>query len=246
MASRIKCSNWAPGKKCDALVRGGEIALCVWSDCQMVQWKKEKFCYFCNTDVRHCWKISKVVLHAPSSLPTIWPIEKGTHMKKVEAKKLVVGGFDFGFPLTQIQAVIDATTPLTSDPNVEERQRLPYRPGVSKLAYTQVTYALTRRMHVEDTVVKKIGIEEVFKLKVWNSADSDPELIDVVVRKNPSCSCKEFQERVSLKKRYLACSHLYYVFLITLGQDVHVSMHIHQSKIAPNIVHDMLTQAKRT
>ena len=53
----------------------------------------------------------------------------------------------------------------------------------------------------------------------------------------------EFQERMKSKKAYLACEHIYYVFLMILRQDVNNSMHIHQAKIFENALEDMLTKA---
>ena len=41
--SRVKCNYWALGKKYDALACVGEVAPSFWSDCQLSQWKKEKF-----------------------------------------------------------------------------------------------------------------------------------------------------------------------------------------------------------
>ncbi|KAI5077835.1 hypothetical protein GOP47_0007659 [Adiantum capillus-veneris] len=134
---------------------------------------------------------------------------------------------------------------MLTTPHEEVRDRLPYRPGISKLAYAEITKALLMSMEVHESVVHKQGVEEKFRLKVWNTDKMNVEFVDVLIQKHPTCSCKEFQDRLIAGKRYLACPQIYYVFLMVLGQDVNNSMHIHQDKIAANIVHDMLTQAKR-
>lgn len=163
-----------------------------------------------------------------------------------KAKKLLAVGFNIGVSLAEIQSALEMSNVATlTTPHGEVRDRLPYRPGISKLAYAKITKALLMSMEVHESIFHKQGIEEKFRLEVWNTDKTDVEFVDVLIQKHPSCSCKEFQDRVIARKRYLAYPHIYYVFLMVLGQDVNNSMHIHQAKITAKIVHDMLAQAKR-
>ena len=45
---------------------------------------------------------------------------------------------------------------------------------------------------------------------------------------------------------YIACKHIYFVFLMVLGQDVNNNMHIHQAKFPNYILKELLTQSKRS
>ena len=49
--NRVACNHWTGGKKCSRKLRGGEVAPCFWSDCQLSSWRKEKDFYFCNNNV---------------------------------------------------------------------------------------------------------------------------------------------------------------------------------------------------
>ena len=72
------------------------------------------------------------------------------------------------------------------------------------------------------------GVKETFCINPLTSGIQDTPLIEVTIQKNPMCSCVEFRGRVAKKRPYLACKHIYFVFLIILGQDVNNNMHIHQ------------------
>lgn len=240
--SKVQCNHWAGGKKCNVVQRGGEVAPCFWSDCQLSSWRKEKYCYFCNTDVRHTWKITKIILHPPTSIPDVWPIGKGTHMKVKEARDLIKAGFEIGIPL---QNILQRDSEEDKQKNIQEdKQKYPYRRGISKAAYAQINAALDMNVEIVGGHVQKEGNKEVFNLRESSSKEALP--IEVTIQNHPLCSCAEFNDRLAKRRPYLACKHIYFVFLMVLGQDVNNSMHIHQSKIPNYILKEMLTKSSRS
>lgn len=241
--NRVECNHWASGKKCSSKLRGGDVSPCFWSDCQLSSWKKEKYCYFCNTDVRHTWKITKTILHPPEDVPCVWPIARGTKLQVKEACKLIRAGYDIGIPLEFFLEKELAKD--TSETNKEVKQ-FPYRRGISKAAFGQITAALDMHAEVVGSHIHIEGVKETFSINPLTNGSQETPLIEVTVQKNPMCSCVEFRDRVAKKRPYLACKHIYFVFLMILGQDVNNNMHIHQVCIPERIVKDMLTKSIRS
>ena len=90
------------------------------------------------------------------------------------------------------------------------------------------------------------GVKETFSINPLTNGSQDTPLIEVTIQKNPTCSCVEFRDRVAKKRPYLACKHIYFVFLMILGQDVNNNMRVHQVSIFERIVKDMLTKSIRS
>ena len=68
---------------------------------------------------------------------------------------------------------------------------------------------------------------EVFKIETENSILRG-EIYNVDIAKKPACSCRDFMDRVTEGKPFLACKHMYYVYLRVFGMDANVNMYIHQ------------------
>ena len=53
------------------------------------------------------------------------------------------------------------------------------------------------------------------------------EIYNVDIAKKPACSCHDFMDQVTKGKPFLACKHIYYVYLRVFGMDANVNMYIH-------------------
>ena len=61
------------------------------------------------------------------------------------------------------------------------------------------------------------------------------------IMENPWCTCPDFMGRVTRGKSYLACKHIYFVYLRVLGLNKIEDMEIHQPTLSHADVTKMLT-----
>lgn len=68
---------------------------------------------------------------------------------------------------------------------------------------------------------------EVIKIETENSILRG-EIYNVDIAKKLACSCHDFMDRVTEGKPFLACKHMYYVYICGFGMDANVNMYINQ------------------
>lgn len=82
---------------------------------------------------------------------------------------------------------------------------------------------------------------EIFVIKTDSSADSNIQY-EVHIATNPLCTCLDFQKQHLEGKSYLACKHLYFVFLRVMGLDQNNNMFVHQPILRDVEVFQVLTR----
>ena len=92
-------------------------------------------------------------------------------------------------------------------------------------------------IHIYNVMVESEHVE--FTLSTIGKKDND-KTYKVVVSKFPSCTCEDFQMQARGGKRYMACKHLYFVFIKYLELDVHQQNIIHQAALIKRELHPAL------
>ena len=218
---RRKCFGMKDRSKCALYIESkspGEVAPCFWSareynGKQIYQWM-----WFCNSDVQHTWNVDKQIKIVPQ-LPRIWPVCAGTNILPDEVKALQEAGFNLSKEsgTTSIHASgldVDNITPPSS------KRAKKWRHGISKEAEKKIALALELNAEVIDEACIKPNEYVIFHIHTET-------YYSVHIKSEPFCTCPDFQKREEKKKPFLACKHMYYVYLHVLGlhQNQHMSMH---------------------
>lgn len=120
-------------------------------------------------------------------------------------------------------------TPITANPSNDHR-RYKYRPGISKKALERIERSLALNARVVNTHVVKTLNHEIFHIVSFGDNGQSEYVVEI--RKNPACSCPDFQSRAVEEKSYLACKHIYFIFLTVLGLDQNCNMFVHQPQLS--------------
>ena len=80
---------------------------------------------------------------------------------------------------------------------------------------------------MKDHIVLEPHKHEVFKIETENSILRG-EIYNVDIVKKPTCSCRDFMDQVIEGKPFLACKHMYYMYLYVFGLNANVNIYIHQ------------------
>ena len=78
--------------------------------------------------------------------------------------------------------------------------------------------------------VMKANQHEHFQIQTATSQFKDM-VYDVHISKKPYCTCPDFVQRMAQGESYIACKHIYYVFIRVFGMDVNHNMCIHQANL---------------
>ena len=105
--------------------------------------------------------------------------------------------------------------------------RVRYRSTISTDVARKMVLALALKARVVEESCKEDGCKESFKVET-HGANDHVGLYTVCICKEPKCSCPDFTERLAKRQPYLACKHLYFVFLRVLGLSQNENMFIHQ------------------
>lgn len=229
-----KCFGVVKGKKCKNIIQNrstGLVAPCFWSswDFPGSTRPKAQWFWFC-VNVEHTRHVDRHVKEIPD-LPSVWPVQIGTNITAEEGAFIQQCGFQLKSKKTRTIATPSVDTPMS-----QKRSRK-WRHGISKEA--------EKRLASADSMIASIVREEdiisgshvIFHVRTEN-------LYLVHVKAEPSCSCPDFQKRESGKKPYLACKHIYFVFVKVLGLDRNHHMMIHQPTLSPVDVNFVLSQPR--
>ena len=106
-----------------------------------------------------------------------------------------------------------------------------YRPGVSEAASKRIDSAISMEARIRGNEVLKEGKHEKFLVSTTSSKVCN-EVYEVHIAMAPMCSCRDFAERAAQGRPYLACKHIYYIFLRYFGLDINHNMFIHQARLS--------------
>lgn len=257
-SSRVKCLGWLSRQgKCGNGISNcskGVPAPSFWSTRTHPNGKTQQMMWFCNTDVTHTWQPEKSIYPIPNKIPSIWPVALGTNLTQIEADMLVRGGFQIEtMPLQagatkshnftgHIPGGVESSepTPCTEPPATQkEGRRHKYRPGVSNAACVRIERAISMVARV--TAVKA---RERHKLEIFQVETEGGQSYDVQIASHPACTCPDFQKRVMGVKPYLACKHIYFIFLRVMGLDQNTNMFIHQPMLSERDLFQALSRER--
>ena len=106
-----------------------------------------------------------------------------------------------------------------------------YRPGVLEAATKRIDSAISMEASIRGFKVLKQGKHEKFLVSTSSSQVCD-EVYEVHIAMAPMCTCRDFAKRATEGRPYLACKHIYYIFLRYFGLDVNHNMFIHQARLS--------------
>ena len=84
---------------------------------------------------------------------------------------------------------------------------------------------------------------EIFKVESRGD-NGHMGIYDVHIKDEPPCTCPDFADREVKKRPYLACKHLYFVFLQVLGLSQNENMFIHQPILSNRDLYNALSRQK--
>lgn len=232
--SKRKCMGCIDCKKCPLSIESrspGEVAPCFWSFREYNGKQIPQWMWFCNTDVKHSWNVCNQVPIVPQ-LPSIWPIGMGTNLMDHEAAFLIEAGFDLG--INVMDAEINT---IDSNPPSSKRSKK-WRHGISKEAEKRISKA--KQLQANFLAETNVTEGQYIKFSITTG-----QQYEVHVKKEPWCSCADFQIRESKNKSFLACKHLYFVYLQILGLDEHQHMCIHQPILQERDLRLILNQERK-
>lgn len=145
-------------------------------------------------------------------MPEIWPVEIRTNLDSNEIKKLEYGGYK----LAKKRALAIGS--------------MRYRTGVSEAVAKRIESVISMEAIIKGFEVIKQGHHEKFILLTTFFQVCD-EVYEIHITMSPMCTYKDFEERAAQGRSYIACKHIYYIFLRYFGLDVNHNMFIHQSRL---------------
>lgn len=94
---------------------------------------------------------------------------------------------------------------------------------------------------VLEEVVREESVHEIFKIESLGNNNQRHEY-KVEVKTQPSCP--DFADRDQKKKPYLACKHLYFVYLRVLGLSQNENMFVHQPLLSQQDLYNALNRTR--
>lgn len=253
--SRIKCLGWVTGVgKCNRFIEGsakGAPAPSFFSERSHPRGKTQQMMWFCNTDITHTWNVDKNISPIPGKAPTCWPVSQGTNLMQVEVDNLVRAGFNIETKPVNKEGsqchianedIVMEGTP-TSVSIRDDSRHTRYRRGISQAAEVKIKKAISLQASVVTEKVMEEGQNEIFEVESVGSTGTGTKY-DVHLKSRPSCTCPDFQKRVNESKPYLACKHIYFIFLRVLGLDQNTNMFIHQPVLTESELFQALTRER--
>ena len=150
--------------------------------------------WFCNDNIDHTWQICNTITHSPLRVPEIWHVEMGTNLTNAKIQTLENGGFKLAKKKDM------------------ETGNMRYRPGVSQATAKRVESAISMEATIQGCEVMKEGKHEKILVSTSTSEVRD-EVYKVHIAMAPMCTCKDFVERAAQGRPYLACKHIYVIFI---------------------------------
>lgn len=112
-----------------------------------------------------------------------------------------------------------------------------WRHGISKEVEKKIALALELNAKVIEEVCVKPNEHVTFHILTG-------AYYDVHITAEPFCTCPDFQKREEKKKSFLACKHMYFVYLRVFGLDQHQHMSMHQPRLQTKDLHFILAQPR--
>ena len=109
---------------------------------------------------------------------------------------------------------------------------------MSKEARKRLEIAMHMEAHFLKETIVVPNRHAIFKI-------STQEIYDVHVNMEPFCTCTDFQGREKASKPFLACKHLYFIYVKILGLDGKQHIIIHQSTLNDNDLTFILSQPRQ-
>ena len=149
-----------------------------------------------------------------------------------EAEIVTKSGFNLGLTNRDVEINEENNYPSSG------KRSKKWRHGISKEAEKRIAKAKELDAVVlEENVMED---DQIVKFSIFTE-----EKYEVHIKKEPCCSCADFQSRESRNKSFLACKHMYFVYLRVLGLDEHQFMCIHQPTLQDRDLRLILNQERK-
>lgn len=259
--SEVRCQGYLrdKGRKCNKLIdqkgRSGLVGVpapCFQSMIKITpRVEKKQLVWFCGDDIDHTADPSNIVSERPISRPIVWPIAIGTCLDQNERDALWVAGFDLHTSSQDSQMQTTRGKQDQTQQSISLENDIDVRPlqreGKNVITYRTITKEMTKRIERANEMIftidtcKVVVANEHVEFNLSKVGDKEnEESYKVVVSTFPSCTCEDFQMRERGAKRYMACKHLYFVFIKYLDLDVHLQKFVHQAALTKRELHQAL------
>lgn len=233
-----KCFGMVGRKKCSNVMQSrstGLVAPCFWSERTFKGKTLSQWMWFCSHDVEHTKVVSKQVIQSPTP-PIVWEVAEGTSITRQELAALAQAGF-----FIRTKANIEVTPDRTVRHDMgsaSSSRRKKWRHGISKDAYKRIEAANSMEGTFLQEKTVSHGQHVVFHIQ-------SEHLYEVHIKADPTCTCPDFQKRQTLQKPFLACKHMYFVYLHVLGLQEKEHLIIHQPMLSSRDLAFILAQARK-
>ena len=190
--------------------------------------------WFCNHTLEHTQAMKKQVKSSPQ-LPTIWPIAKGVEPLFEELCSLRQAGFHFSSLSTPVQFKEPGNVGGGSSSGKRKRK---WHHGISKDAQKILEAASVMDATFLEEITNIPTKHVVFRILTENT-------YEVHIKEEPCCTCLDFQRRQSTEKAFIACKHMYFVYVHILGLQPREHMVIHQPILTTIDLAFLLAQSRK-
>lgn len=216
--------------------------------------------HFCPDDIERCVKgtFRKWVLTRPDSIPDVWPVKRGTNLKKNEILTLERGGFQLPqrldiSPRRLFHDTLDSTIDLSMYP-------LPPNPDYYPTSRFEKKIKRRKSGPLTDQLLRwgsALTVKAKFRKRTMVPMPGLGCIIHLVVEKSnlveeyiltlgtfPECTCLDFVDMKSksfrMKKAWVNCKHIYYIYRVVCKLNAEEDLFIHAPTLSFNEVKEIL------
>ena len=207
--------------------------------------------WFFPYDVFHTWHVDPNIIYKPTYLD-VWKVDIGTNITSKEIEKLLKAGFKLEVQLSEIVG----SSGLGESSAQATRRKMNIGKG-EKEPMNNTTRSSKWRHSISQEAEKRIYKAQSMLATVINESEIDPAPHSIFhlacesgqeyfihLMENPWCTCPDFMGRETRGKSYLACKHIYFVYLRVLGLNKIQDMEIHQPTLSQADVSKMLSRPR--
>ena len=205
--------------------------------------------WFFPYDVLHTWHVDPNIIYKPIYLD-VWKVDIGTNITSEEIEKLLKAGFKMEVSLFDIvgsSGIGESSAQATrrkmnigkgeKEPMSNTMRSSKWRHSISQVAKKRISKAQSMLAAVINESEMEPAPHSIFHL----ACESGEEYF-IHIMENPWCTCPDFMGRETRGKSYLACKHIYFVYLRVLGLNKTQDMEIHQPTLSQADVTKMLSR----
>ena len=227
----------------------------IWTNYHTGKNQQHEF-YFCPDDIHRCVQgtSKKWVLTRPDTVPKIWPVKRGTNLKRSEIIALERAGFQLpqkrdASPRRHFQSTVIDGIDLAAYHVPEDADKHPtsrFTKAVKRCSGGPIAAhlqrwgsALTLNARIQKhTMVPFPGLGCILDLDVDSSTTHSLEHYILTLSSIPACTCLDFvtmQAKANRSGRsWVNCKHLYFVYAVVCKLDEMEDLFVHAPTLSFN------------